>query len=415
MFFTREVKYSLLLLLLPLGLLGCSEQTEPDKRPVQSVHVDTTTLAYSTLRLSTELPGRIIAFKEAEVRPQITGIVKSRLYEEGSHVEAGQVLFQIDDTSYQSSVNSAKAQLKKALASETSTRKEAQRYAELLKKKLSSQQLYDQAESDYLQAKAEVALRQAELDNANIQLSYTQIKAPISGQAGFSEVSEGSLLTASQSTFLTTIIQSDNVYVDMQQSALSLYKLQQEFKNSATEKAIVPVSITLEDGTLYEHKGQLAFMSNQTDGSTGTVTLRAIFPNPEHSLLAGMYVRSHVYMPEARDYLVVPQSSVVRSQSGVPSVFIVDENNKTVKKSIELGNEVGNTWVVKAGLNVDDKVVLNNLNKMKNDLTVIIDSETQSATSASLENIINDTQKATLTTAINSDAINAISTAKDLD
>jgi len=410
MFFTREVKYSLLLLLLPLGLLGCSEQTEPDKRPIQSIHVDTTTLVYSTLRLSTELPGRIIAFKEAEVRPQITGIVKSRLYEEGSHVEAGQVLFQIDDTSYQSSVNSAKAQLKKALASETSTRKEAQRYAELLKKKLSSQQLYDQAESDYLQAKAEVALRQAELDNANIQLSYTQIKAPISGQAGFSEVSEGSLLTASQSTFLTTIIQSDNVYVDMQQSALSLYKLQQEFKNSATEKAIVPVSITLEDGTLYEHKGQLAFMSNQTDGSTGTVTLRAIFPNPEHSLLAGMYVRSHVYMPEARDYLVVPQSSVVRSQSGVPSVFIVDENNKTVKKSIELGNEVGNTWVVKAGLNVDDKVVLNNLNKMKNDLTVIIDSETQSATSASLENIINDTQKATLTT-----AINAISTAKDLD
>ena len=409
MFFAREVKYSLLLLL-PLGLLGCSEQTEPDKRPIQSVHVDTTTLAYSTLRLSTELPGRIIAFKEAEVRPQITGIVKSRLYEEGSHVEAGQVLFQIDDTSYQSSVNSAKAQLKKALASETSTRKEAQRYAELLKKKLSSQQLYDQAESDYLQAKAEVALRQAELDNANIQLSYTQIKAPISGQAGFSEVSEGSLLTASQSTFLTTIIQSDNVYVDMQQSALSLYKLQQEFKNSSTEKAIVPVSITLEDGTLYEHKGQLAFMSNQTDGSTGTVTLRAIFPNPEHSLLAGMYVRSHVYMPEARDYLVVPQSSVVRSQSGVPSVFIVDENNKTVKKSIELGNEVGNTWVVKAGLNVDDKVVLNNLNKMKNDLTVIIDSETQSATSASLENIINDTQKATLTT-----AINAISTAKDLD
>ena len=415
MFFTREVKYSLLLLLLPLGLLGCSEQTEPDKRPIQSIHVDTTTLVYSTLRLSTELPGRIIAFKEAEVRPQITGIVKNRLYQEGSYVEEGQVLFQIDPTTYQSTVNSANAELKKALSSERNAKKEMARYAQLLKKKLSSQQLFDSAEAAYLEAKAEVAVRQATLDYANIELSYTKIKAPISGKAGFSQVSEGSLLTASQSTFLTTIIQSDNVYVDMQQSALSLYKLQQEFKNSATEKAIVPVSITLEDGTLYEHKGQLAFMSNQTDGSTGTVTLRAIFPNPEHSLLAGMYVRSHVYMPEARDYLVVPQSSVVRSQSGVPSVFIVDENNKTVKKSIELGNEVGNTWVVKAGLNVDDKVVLNNLNKMKNDLTVIIDSETQSATSASLENIINDTQKATLTTAINSDAINAISTAKDLD
>lgn len=407
--FANALKYPLLALI-SLAILGCSDQTQSAQRPQPTPHVDVLTLTHSTLRLSTELPGRIIAFKEAEVRPQITGIVKSRLYEEGSHVEAGQILFQIDDTSYQSSVNSAKAQLKKALASETSTRKEAQRYAELLKKKLSSQQLYDQAESDYLQAKAEVALRQAELDNANIQLSYTKIKAPISGQAGFSEVSEGSLLTASQSTFLTTIIQSDNVYVDMQQSALSLYKLQQEFKNSATKKTIVPVTITLEDGTLYEHKGQLAFMSNQTDGSTGTVTLRAIFPNPEHSLLAGMYVRSHVYMPEARDYLVIPQSSVVRSQSGLPSVFIVDESNKTVKKAIELGNEVGNTWVVKAGLNVGDKVVLNNLNKMKNDLTVIVDSETQSEPSASLENVINDTQKTTLTT-----AINANSTAKDLD
>lgn len=378
MSFTRAVKYSLLLLL-PLGLLGCSDQTEPDKRPIQSIHVDSTTLAYSTFRLSTELPGRITAFKEAEVRPQITGIVKSRLYQEGSYVEAGQVLFQIDPTSYQSTVNSANAQLKKALTSEINTKKEMLRYAQLLKKKLSSQQIYDEAESTYLQAKAEVAIRQADLDYANIELSYTKIKAPISGYAGFSQVSEGSLLTSGQSDYITTVIQTDNVYIDMKQSAVAFYKIKKEFQNKLAAKPIVPVSITLEDGTSYDQTGQLEFTDTQTDGSTGTVTLRAIIPNPDNSLLAGMYVRSHISMPEAREYLVVSQSIVVRSQSGQPSVFTVDENNKIVKKPVVLGNEVGNAWVVKEGLTVGDRIVLNNLNKIKNGLTVIVDNDSKAA------------------------------------
>ena len=221
MFFVNTLKYSLPLLLI-LSILGCSDQTESNKRPVQSIHVDTTTLAYSSLRLTTELPGRITALKEAEVRPQITGIVKSRLYQEGSYVEEGQVLFQIDPTTYQSTVNSASAELKKALSSERNAKKEMARYGELLKKKLSSQQLYDTAEATYLEAKAEVAIRQATLDYANIELSYTKITAPISGKAGFSQVSEGSLLTSGQSDYITTVIQTDNVYIDMQQSAVAI-------------------------------------------------------------------------------------------------------------------------------------------------------------------------------------------------
>lgn len=379
MLFVNTLKYSLPLLL-TLSILGCSDQTESDKRPAQTIHVDTTTLAYSTLRLTTELPGRITAFKEAEVRPQITGIIESRQYKEGSYVEKGDVLFQIDPTTYQSTVNSASAELKKALSSERNAKKEMDRYALLLKKKLSSQQLFDTAEATYLEAKAEVAVRQATLDYANIELSYTKIKAPISGRAGFSQVSEGSLLTSGQSDYITTVIQTDNVYIDMQQSAVAFYKVQQEFKNTTAKNLTVPVSITLEDGTIYDQTGQLEFTDTQTNGSTGTVALRAIIANPNNSLLAGMYVRAKISMPEARDYLVVKQSTVVRSQSGLPSVFIVDDNNQVVKKSVVLGNEVDNGWIVKEGLEAGDKVIINNFNKVKNGLTVIVDNASDTPT-----------------------------------
>lgn len=378
MFFAKKIKYPLLLAL-SLNLIGCGDQTQSGQRPAQEIHVDTLTLTHSTLRLSTELPGRIAAFKEAEVRPQITGIIQSRLYEEGSYVKKGDILFQIDPTTYQSAVNSANAELKKSLSSERNAKKEMTRYDMLLKKKLSSQQLFDQAEATYLEAKAEVAISQAALDYANIQLSYTKIKAPISGQAGFSKVSEGSLLTSGQADYITTIIQTDNVYVDMKQSAIAFSKIKQEFKNTLSDKPMVPVSITLEDGTAYDQAGQLEFTDTQTDSSTGTVTLRAIIPNPDNILLVGMYVRSDILMPEARDYLVVSQSSVVRSQSGEPSVFVVDENNKVIKKSIILGNEVGNKWVVKEGLSEGDKIVMNNLSKIKADQTVVVDSESTMA------------------------------------
>ncbi|GDY25997.1 MexE family multidrug efflux RND transporter periplasmic adaptor subunit [Agarivorans sp. Toyoura001] len=360
--------------LLSFTILGCGENI-PNQRPEAGpAHVDVLKLTPTTLRLTTELPGRITAFKQAEVRPQVTGILKSRLYVEGSQVETGDVLYQIDPTVYQSNVNSAQAQLAKALTSEETARKTAIRYQELLKKKLTSQQLYDDADAAYKEAQAEVAIRQAALDYANIELSYTQIKAPISGQVGLSQVSEGSLLTAEQSSYLTTVIQTSNVYVDMQQSSLSIHKLKQDFSDFKDKREEIPVSITLEDGSAYEQIGHLEFADTQVSGSTGTVTLRAIIPNSNNTLLAGMYVRAHISMPEARDYLVVPQSAVVRSQSGEPSVFVVGQDNKTVKKSVELGNEVGNGWVVKQGLASGDLVVINNILNMRNNIDVVVDS-----------------------------------------
>ncbi|MCQ1060348.1 efflux RND transporter periplasmic adaptor subunit [Photobacterium sp. DNB23_23_1] len=375
-----SLKLPLCLLLSSALLLGCGEQ-EIDQRPAPGPpHVDVLDLTPTTLRLTTELPGRIAAFKQAEVRPQVTGILKSRLYKEGSQVEAGDVLYEIDPTIYQSNVNSAQAQLTKALASEKSSRKTAVRYQELLKKKLTSQENFDAADASYKEAQAEVAISQAELDYANVELSYTKIKAPISGQAGLSMVSEGSLLTAEQSSYLTTIVQTSNVYVDMQQSSLAITKIRKEFASFTDKNAEIPVSITLEDGSAYDEVGHLEFSDTLVSDSTGTVTLRAIIPNPNNLLLGGMYVRAHISMPEARDYLVVPQSAVVRSQSGEPSVFVVSQDNKTVKKPVVIGNEVGNGWVVKEGLVSGEQVVISNIINMKNDIAVVVDSSTESTT-----------------------------------
>lgn len=374
MLLVKVFQYSLYLLL-TLFLFACGDQVEQRDRVISAIHVDTVTLSPTSLRLSKELPGRITAFKKAEVRPQVTGILKSRLYKEGSKVEAGDILYQIEPMVYQASVKSAKAQLVKALSNEAAAKKVVVRYTDLLNQKLTSQVLLDEADSTYQQAKAEVVIHQAELDNANIKLSYTQVKAPISGHVGISQVSEGSLLTAEQSDFLTAIIQTSDVYIDMQQPSVSLYKLRREYNHTNSSKpAIIPVTITLEDGTPYEKEGHLEFADTQVSGSTGTVTLRAIIPNPENTLLAGMYVRAHIFAPEERDYLVVPQSAVVRSQSGKPSIYIVNKYNITEKKAVLLGNEVNNGWIVKEGVTAGDQVIISNLIKVRNNQKVIIDT-----------------------------------------
>ncbi|TXR53678.1 efflux RND transporter periplasmic adaptor subunit [Reinekea thalattae] len=375
MILTKLAKYGSCLLL-PFLLLSCNAPPELERPPIP-VHVDTLTLSPSLLRLTKELPGRISALKEAEVRPQVTGIVTARLFEEGSFVNRGDVLYTIDPMSYQATVNSARAQLEKAKANESTAKKLVERYQALLTNKLTSQELYDDAVSAYQQAKAEVAIYQAALDNANIELSYTEIKAPISGTIGLSEVSEGSLVSSGQASYMTTITQSDQVYIDMQQSSLSLYKLRQEYSEPDGNKDIqIPVDVALEDGTLYDKQGYLTFSDTHVSDSTGSVTLRALVPNDNKFLLPGMFVRATISMPNEKEYLVVPQSAVVRSQSGEPSVFIVNDDNVTEKKSVVLGAEVDTGWVVEQGLNFGDNVVITNLNQMKNDLNVIIDSKT---------------------------------------
>jgi membrane fusion protein (multidrug efflux system) len=367
-----------LLCLFVFLLSGCGEQPITAQKVAPVVHVDTLTISKVKLRLSTELPGRISAFNQAEVRPQVSGIIQSRLFIEGSNVKKGDVLYQINAKSYQASVNSNKAQLAKAIADQKATQKTVNRYTELLKKKLASQQNFDDAESANEQAIAEVAIRQAELDTANILLSYTKIKAPISGRIGLSQVSEGSLVTAQQDIKLASIIQSNQVYVDMTQSSVALYAQQQEFQGSlekAEKPPVIPVKITLEDGSEYGQLGYLEFSDSQVDNSTGSVTLRALVPNEKHSLLPGMFVRATISAPEEKEYMVIPQSLVVRTQSGEPTAYVVDTEDQVKRVNLILGHEVEGGWVVKQGLAVGDKVVMNNLSKIKANQSVVIDSE----------------------------------------
>ena len=377
MFTVNSSKHSLFFGLTFL-LLGCGEQAGHAPREMGPIHVDTLTISSSNIRLSTELPGRISAFKEAEVRPQVSGIIKSRLFEEGANVKAGEVLYQIEPTTYQASVKSNKAQLQKALADQNATQKTLLRYTELLRKKLTSQQDFDDADSANQQALAEVAIRQAELDNANILLSYTQIKAPISGIIGISQVSEGALITAQQATKLATIIQSNQVYVDMTQSSVALYAQQQEFQSGVKKNEkppVIPVKITLEDGSEYDQTGYLEFSDSQVDNSTGSVTLRALVSNEKHNLLPGMFVRATISAPEEKEYIVIPQSLVVRTQSGEPTAYVVNADNQVKRVDLILGHEVDGGWVVEQGLAIGDKVVMNNLSKIQSNQTVVVDSE----------------------------------------
>jgi len=359
-------------------LSGCGEQPNTIQKAASNIHVDTLTISKVKLRLSTELPGRISAFNQAEVRPQVSGIIQSRLFKEGADVKKGDLLYQIDPKSYQASVNSNKAQLAKAIADQKATQKTVNRYKELVKKKLASQQDYDDAESANEQAIAEVAIREADLETANILLSYTKITAPISGRIGLSQVSEGSLVTAQQDTNLTSIIQSNKVYVDMTQSSIALYAQQQEFQGSlehAEKQPVVPVKITLEDGSEYDQLGYLEFSDSQVDNSTGSVTLRALVPNEKHSLLPGMFVRATISAPQEKDYIVIPQPLVVRTQAGEPTAYVINSENEAKRINLTLGSEVDGGWVVSEGLNVGDKVVMSNLSKIKANQTVVIDSE----------------------------------------
>ncbi|MUJ36945.1 efflux RND transporter periplasmic adaptor subunit [Aliivibrio fischeri] len=368
--------HKILLLTVSLFLIsGCNDNPTQQKKAL-AIHVDTLTLQYKNTRLSSELPGRISAIKEAEVRPQVSGIITERLFKEGKEVKQGDVLYQIDPATYQANVNSAEATLNRTLADQNVAKKTLNRVAELAKKKLSSQQDFDDAQAAYEQATAEVAVSQAALDYSNILLSYTQVTAPISGRIGISQVSEGALVTAEQSNYLTTIQQINDVYVDMSQSSLSLLKLKREFPRNKDheQEPTIPVDIKMEDGTGYPVQGYLEASDISVDESTGSMTLRAIVSNPNNELLPGIFVRATIYSPSEKDYIVIPQSIVVRSQTGEPFVYIANDKNIVEKRAISLGNEMENNWIVLDGLKEGEQVIINNLQKIKEGASVVIDN-----------------------------------------
>ncbi|CAI2043166.1 efflux transporter periplasmic adaptor subunit [Serratia marcescens] len=325
--------------------------------------VGVVTLRGQSVTLSSELTGRVNATMTSDVRPQVDGIIKQRLFTEGAEVKAGQVLYQIDPASYQASYDQAAAQLKNAQATVQSTRLKSQRYAALVKENGVSQQDADDAKAAYLAAVASVAQYQAALETARINLAYTQVRAPIAGRIGISSVTPGALVTASQSDALATIRALDPIYVDLTQSSAQLLKLRRQ-QAALQRGAITPVAIKLEDGTPYAHAGKLELTEVAVDEATGSVTLRAVFPNPEHELLPGMYVHATVANGVDPKAILAPQQGITRNAKGEATALVVDEQNKVAQRTVSAERVVGSNWLIGSGLNEGDRLIVEGTSKV---------------------------------------------------
>ncbi|HEJ0103071.1 MULTISPECIES: efflux RND transporter periplasmic adaptor subunit [Serratia] len=325
--------------------------------------VGVVTLRGQSVTLSSELTGRVNATMTSDVRPQVDGIIKQRLFTEGAEVKAGQVLYQIDPASYQASYDQAAAQLKNAQATVQSTRLKSQRYAALVKENGVSQQDADDAKAAYLAAVASVAQYQAALETARINLAYTQVRAPIAGRIGISSVTPGALVTASQTDALATIRALDPIYVDLTQSSAQLLKLRRQ-QAALQRGAVTPVAIKLEDGTPYAHAGKLELTEVAVDEATGSVTLRAVFPNPKHELLPGMYVHATVDNGVDPKAILAPQQGITRNAKGEATALVVDEQNNVAQRIVSAERVVGSNWLIGSGLNEGDRLIVEGTGKV---------------------------------------------------
>jgi membrane fusion protein, multidrug efflux system len=314
--------------------------------------------------LQSALSGRTVAFLVSDVRPQISGIVKRRLFEEGAGVTAGQVLYQIDPSSYQAAYDQAKADLANAQAKVASSRLKDERYADLIQIQGVSKQDADDAHANFLQAAAGVELKKAALESARINLGYTQVRAPISGRIGKSSVTAGALVTANQDAALATIRALDPMYVDLTQSSTQLLQLRKLLGTEGTSSGSRAVRLELEDGTPYTETGVLKFQEVAVDQATGSVTLRAQFPNPRGVLLPGMYV--HAVVDEAVDSaaLLAPQQSISRDSKGNAVAMIVGKEDQVEQRAVVTARAVGNDWLILSGLNPGDRLIVEGLNKI---------------------------------------------------
>lgn len=356
---------------LAVGLAGCGRK--PPQRPQQTPEAGFVVVKTQTAPLTTELPGRTSPFAISEVRPQVSGIIQQRLFTEGSNVKKGQLLYRIDPAPYRASVNQAKAQLASVEANQASVKLKAERYAELVKIKAVSQQDYDDAEAAYRQSQASVQQARAVLETAQINLGYTDIKAPISGRIGVSALTQGALATAGQAAALTTIQALDPIYVDLTQSTAELLRLQSEVKSGLARKGgdlTARVKLTLEDGSVYPLEGKLQFTGVTEDPASGTVTIRAVFPNPQGTLLPGMFVRARLTEATAPDAILVPQPGVSRDPKGGATVLVVNAQNKAELRPIETGQAVGSNWLVTKGLSPGDRVIVEGLQRIQPGATV---------------------------------------------
>jgi len=350
--------FSALIISAALVLAGCNE-AQQSGQAAPAPEVGTYTVKSEPVVLSTELPGRTTAYRVAEVRPQVNGLVLRRNFEEGAIVREGEQLYQIDPDVY-------KANHSKAVANMENLERVAKRKASLVDQKSISAQDYEDALYAWEQARADVEL-------ARLNLAYCQVKAPLTGRIGKSNITEGALVTNGQAQPMAVINQLDPIFVDLTPSMAQLLKVEETFRAGQADPAFfqdAEVLLTLEDGSVYPLAGKIKFLNNEVDQGTGTVTLRAEFPNPNGRLLPGMYVRARVQEGVVKDGKVIPQQALVRDIKGEPQVWVVTAENKAELRKVKTDRTLGNTWLVTEGLQAGDRVVAEGVQRLVNGMEV---------------------------------------------
>jgi len=362
---------SLFILAPLLALLACSgEDKSAAAVGPRVVEVGFVTLRARSVTVSRQLAGRTNAFLTSEVRPQITGIIKSRKFTEGSEVKRGQALYQIDGARYRAARNEAKAALDTAQTAAAALESRAERYRALRGSKAVSAQQSDDVIAAAAEAKARVEQARAALQTAALNLAYTKISAPISGRIGRSLVTVGALVTSNQSQALATIQELDPIYVDITQSSAELLELRRQLAKGAALPAKASLTLTLEDGTDYDHPGTLEFAEAMVDESTGSVTLRAKFPNPDKTLLPGMFVRVSAPQAVLPKAVLAPQQGITRDPRGRATAFVVGKGDIAELRTVTTGQAIGDQWLILDGLQAGDRLIVEGTSRIRPGVTV---------------------------------------------
>lgn len=353
-----------------LALDACSATKAPPLKPTPEAGF--IIVKSQAVEIPTELAGRTAAFETSEVRPQVSGVIRARLFQEGALVHQGQTLYQIDPSVYQATAAQASANLDSAQASHDAAAAKAARYRPLAQMQAISKQDYTDAAATSRQTAAAVAQNSATVEAARINLRFTRVPAPISGRIGRSLVTTGGLVTAGQAGPLTTIQRLDPMFVDIQQSSVALLGLRQRVGGGQGKiPGAAQVQLMLEDGSRYTYTGTLQFAEAMVDQNTGTVTLRARFPNPQGLLLPGMYVRARIVQSSVPNGILVPQTAISRDAQGNGTVLLVGSGNKAIKRTVTADQTIGDQWLVTAGLSPGEKVITEGLGKIRPDEKIV--------------------------------------------
>ncbi|MCX8990244.1 efflux RND transporter periplasmic adaptor subunit [Citrobacter portucalensis] len=358
------------LLLIPLffsSVIITACDNKPAVKTAMEPEVGVVTLAPSSVNIKSELSGRALAFEIAEIRPQVGGIIIKRNFVEGDKVSKGESLYQIDPAPLQARLDSAKGALAKAQATANNVRLTLNRQSALIKSNYVSRQDYDTTRSQLNEAQANVAVAKADLEQATINLRYANVTSPIDGISGKSSVTVGALVTANQENALVTVQRLDPIYVDLTQSVQDFLRLKEEKANGqiAQQQGKIPVELMLENGKPYRHTGTLEFSDPAVDETTGSVTLRAVFPNPEGEILPGMYVTALLDEGSQQNVLMVPQQGITHNEQGKATALILDQENVVQLREINAVKAVGNQWLVTAGLHPGDRVIVSGLQRIR--------------------------------------------------